>query len=62
MMPTNIAAAIAPLPILTVLVLLVGLRLPASRTTPLAFAVTAAAARRGWFIPQQSWDFPSLEQ
>ncbi len=41
MMPTNFAAAIATLPILTVLL---GLQLPASRTMPPAFAVTVAIA------------------
>ncbi|MGG6292983.1 L-lactate permease [Leptolyngbya sp. AN02str] len=50
-MPIGVAAGVAILPILTVLLLLVGVRLPASRTMPIAFGVTVAIALLVWRVP-----------
>lgn len=50
-MPLGLLAAIALLPILLALALMVGLRWPATRAMPLAWLVTALAAAFVWKLP-----------
>ncbi len=50
-MPVAILAIIAALPIILALVLMVGLRWPATRAMPLAWLVTAAAGMFIWNLP-----------
>jgi lactate permease len=56
-----VLAAAALTPILAVLVLLVGLRMPATRAMPVAFVATAAGAVAVWTVPFDRMVAASLE-